>query len=448
MPDTAPLSEILECYDTKLTQLENTGRKLPLILKVLFACNKVLKVLFARDKVQASLSSSSLSNEDFIKLVLSVLFARDKVQASLSSSSLSNEDFIKLVTLDDRLKNLAKSVTRKVNLESWRASLHPPENNWWWFLDSVDCLDPFGWLWQFFTLLVLTASLSLLVEISNRFLKGGIDWIGSFAVVSQGIVTLFAAGTVLTTAGQIVIEKTLANFRIPKHHWQQAKLWLSLALLGFFGAIWSFMPFLADYLNQQGMDCYNQHRVAEARLYFERATNLDPTNLKAHLNLGRSYEYFQEIDKAKIQYQFVANGQFPGGYSDLGRLALPSNKLQYAAALLQIGLEQVDEKQKKHPGSDKQTQYQLLKNLGWVRLEQKDYAEAEKILRQAILLDKAFKAKQQPAGAHCLLAQVLEKKTPPSNARQEWQLCLDHAVVTRPEEDTWHRLARERLNKP
>jgi tetratricopeptide (TPR) repeat protein len=439
MPDTAPLSEILEYYDTKLTQLENTGRKLPLILKVLFACNKVLKVPFTRGKVQASLSSSSLSNEDFIKLVLSVLFIRDKVQASLSSSSLSNEDFIKLVTLDDRLKKAAKSVTRKVNLESWRASLHPPENNWWWFLDSVDCLDPFGWLWQFFTLLVLTASLSLLVEISNRFLKGGIDWIGSFAVVSQGIVTLFAAGTVLTTAGQIVIEKTLANFRIPKHHWQQAKLWLSLALLGLLCGIWSFMPALAAYFNEQGTDRYNQGRAAEALLYFERATNLDPTNLKAHYNLGQLYEELQDLDKAKIQYQIAAKGQFSAGYNALGRLALQSNKLEDAAALLQSGLKIVH---------GKKVQYGLLKNLGWVRLKQKDYTEAEKNLRQAISLETAFEAKQQPAGAHCLLAQVLEKKTPPSSARQEWQLCLERTKVTRPEEDTWRRLARNRLNKP
>lgn len=371
-------------------------------------------------------------------VILRVLFARDKVQSALTETTrVRSESFLKMVQLDDRLGNKAELIAKSVPLEKWRISLKPSADAWWWFLDTLEHpLDRFDWLWQILTLILLTASISLLVEISNRFLKGGVDWLGAFAVIAQGLIALVAASSALSNVGHTAVEQVLKRLRLPQYVWQESKLLISFTLLVFLYGIWSCLPWLASYLNDQGLTRYRKGDLAEALSNFERATNLDSNNLKAHYNLGRLYEDLQEMDKARIHYQIAARGGLAQAFNESGRLSLQSKKLPEAAALLQRGLELA---------KTKRTRYALLKNLGWVRLEQKRYHEAETHLRQAIALENDFKPPL--AAAHCLLAQVLQKKIPPVNARREWQTCLERADATVPEEDTWRGLARERLNK-
>ncbi|NEO03911.1 MAG: hypothetical protein F6K50_54130 [Moorea sp. SIO3I7] len=96
------------------------------------------------------------------------------------------------------------------------------------------------------------------------------------------------------------------------------------------------------------------------------------------------------------------------------------------------------------------TQYSLLKNLGWARLKQGRYADAETYLRDAIELDKILEEefKQTPAAAHCLLAQVIENKPEkdPDNALAEWKICLRYTDIRNPDEDIWVGMARERID--
>jgi uncharacterized protein HemY len=67
--------------------------------------------------------------------------------------------------------------------------------------------------------------------------------------------------------------------------------------------------------------------------------------------------------------------------------------------------------------------YSLFKNLGWVRLEQKRYEEAEGWLKGAIGLSQQPKAVKvvNPSSVHCLLAKVLERQK--QSAMAEWQKC-------------------------
>jgi tetratricopeptide (TPR) repeat protein len=94
--------------------------------------------------------------------------------------------------------------------------------------------------------------------------------------------------------------------------------------------------------------------------------------------------------------------------------------------------------------------YNLLKNLGWARLMQERYDEAEEKLRLAI------KVNPDRSAAYCLLAQVLEAKSPkdlPNNkakALGAWTKCANKATpsdLAKPEDDNWHGLANKRLSE-
>jgi tetratricopeptide (TPR) repeat protein len=197
------------------------------------------------------------------------------------------------------------------------------------------------------------------------------------------------------------------------------------------------LPLISDYFNERGLDNYIEGDWSSAQSDYERALSLDPDNAEAHYNFGRLYEDLQELDKARTQYRLAAQGGLDAAYNELARLYIQDKKYSQAASLLLKGLEIAQE-------GDAQTQYALLKNLGWARLEQGRYADAETYLRDAIEFDKTLR--RTPAAAHCLLAQVIEKKEDPDSALREWEICLGYADVRNPDEDAWFGMARERLD--
>jgi uncharacterized protein HemY len=83
--------------------------------------------------------------------------------------------------------------------------------------------------------------------------------------------------------------------------------------------------------------------------------------------------------------------------------------------------------------------YALLKNLGWARLGQKRYGEANVHLQSAIALGG------KSATAHCLLAQVLEAQSDLKGAQRQWETCRQSADVQNPDEDVWMGMAQQRL---
>ncbi|NEP27465.1 tetratricopeptide repeat protein, partial [Moorena sp. SIO3I6] len=296
------------------------------------------------------------------------------------------------------------------------------------------------WLWNALTVTSLTASVSLVVDISSRFLTTSLGFIGSFAVISQSALTLLTAGGILTKAGRTGVEEIISRLGIPKYLWQEVKLVLSgvllLSLIGFRASL----PLISGYVNERGLDNYLEGDWSSAQSNYERALSLNPDNAEAHYNLGSLYEDLQELDKARTQYRLAAQGGLDAAYNELGRLYIQDKKYSQAVSLLLKGLDTVTE-------TDTETKYALLKNLGWARLKKGRYADAETYLREAIELDKILQQKfnQTPAAAHCLLAQVMEKKDP-ENALAEWEICLGYADVRNPDEDTWVGMARERVD--
>lgn len=94
---------------------------------------------------------------------------------------------------------------------------------------------------------------------------------------------------------------------------------------------------------------------------------------------------------------------------------------------------------------DVDTKYAILRNLGWARLEQERYSEAQAYLKDAI------KLLPERVSAHCLMAQVLEKQKQKGNAKPFWKDCLKYSSKLpidgySIELDSWIGLANQSLD--
>jgi len=374
-------------------------------------------------------------------VILCVLMARDGVQEALTTVEISHrqeEELMLLLELDSRLKQQAGTITGVVSLADWRASFHPPPNAWWWFLEApTHRLDNLDWLWNGCTVTSLTGSLSLVVDISSRFISGGLNIFGSFAVISQSVLMLLTTGGVLTETGRRGIEEILSKFGIKKYLWQEVKLGLSVLLLLSLMGFRAFLPQISACFNHWGLNNYINGKWSTAQSDYKLALALNPDNAEAHYNLGRLYEDLDQLNQAKTQYQLAAQGDLDAGYNALARLSIKNKKYSEAVSLLYRGLELVSEE-------DKETRYALQKNLGWAHLEQKRYDDAKNRLEEAISLDNT---ESPQASAHCLLAEVLEERDSPKSALMEWENCLRYADRRYPEEYDWIEQARQRVDK-
>jgi hypothetical protein len=373
--------------------------------------------------------------------ILSALIARNTVQCALTDiSQIPQEKLFTVIELDSRLREQTEFVIRKIELADWSASFNAPKEAWWWFLEpSNHPLDRFDWLWNILTIAFLTASFSLVGDIVPRFLSGSPSVLGSLGVAFPSVVTVLTAGGVLTQTGRKLIEPVFLKFGVKKYYWEEIKLGLSfillVSLIGFKGSL----PQIAEYFNKWGLEKYREGEWSSAMSDYQRAISLDPDNVQAHHKLGRIYEGLQDLDKAKTEYKLATQGDLAVAYSDLARLYIKEKKYSEAVSLLS---EAEDEWSKQEPD----VQYELRKNLGWARLMQERYAQAEAELKMAIEIDN------NRASAHCLLAQALDEKDKllggngkPKQALPEWEMCFDFANPRFPEEDVWYGMARKRL---
>lgn len=367
--------------------------------------------------------------------ILDVLMARDEVHAVLShKTQTSKEILIEVIELDERLKKQAGLITGLAQLSDWRASLHPPAEAWWWFLEPpTHRWDSFDWVWSALSVTFLTASISLVVDISSRFLTGVPDTLGAFTITTQSVLTLLAAGGALTKAGQEATERILKSLNIPKHFQNEVKcsfaLVLLLCLIGFRYSL----PKIAVLYKNEGQKEHKAGRLANAQLNYSRAIKLNPEDWEAHYNLGQIYQKLQDLDRARAEYQVALQGDFERAYNNLARIYILDKK--YAAAIELLQQAQSRTKDNK----DKSLQYLILKNLGWARLEQKRYEDARIHLQDAVDLINDVPA------AHCLMAQVLEHQNEKKNAIIEWEKCLAYASNDNPDEDAWIGLANQCL---
>ncbi|MEH2153934.1 tetratricopeptide repeat protein [Nostoc sp.] len=367
--------------------------------------------------------------------VIDVLMARDEVYAARTAKTQTDkESLMMVISLDERLKKQSELINKLVKLAEWRAIVHPPVEAWWWFLEPpTNKWDKFDWLWSAGSLTLITASLSLVVDISSRFLTGVPDTLGAFTITTQSVLTLLAAGGALTKTGQETIERLLISLNIPKHFQNEVKFGFALLL---FLCLFSFrfsLPKIAIFYNIQGDKDYKANRFASAQSNYSRAIKLNPDDLKTHHKLGQIYEKLQDFDRARAEYQIAVQGDFGKGYNNLARLYILDKKYTAAIALLKVALNQTKDTE------DQQLEYFLLKNLGWALLEEKRYVDAENYLQEAIELVN------NKTPAYCLMAQVREHQNNKKEARLYWEDCVRYASANDPDEDAWIVMAKRCL---
>ncbi len=409
---------------------------------------------------EAAITNLNVSKIE-IEQVLGILHARDAVQAALKEPKhIPSSTLKRLIVSDAELREKAGAITKVIKpeeLEKWRESVHPTDEAWWWRLESIapHPWDNWDWLWKIASLAGWTANISLLVNIATRFFSGGgVGFFGVAAVALPSILTLLQASSELTKTGKEGFEKLMDRKipiwgkKIPKQYHQETKLGLTLLMSGILTGFWLLLPAISDiYYNQNGLRNVDEGNLGSAEQNFQRAISLNADNTDAHYNLGNLYEKWQQIEKAKAEYQIAVVGDLPDAYNNLGRLYIKNKKYSEAVLLLHKGLKSTDKPDFQKP----QVKYSLFKNLGWARFEQGRYDEAQQALQIAIgiannpevakFIDKNY------GSAHCLLAQVLEKQKQ-STALEQWKKCSEFgSKLNSDEEDTWLHLANQKIHK-
>lgn len=298
----------------------------------------------------------------------------------------------------------------------------------------------FDWLFNGVSVASLTVSLGLLGEISSRFLTGGPDALGALAVSTQSILTLLTAGGALTVTGREGYKSILRSMKIHERYWHEISALFSFILaIALFG-LRSSLPQIATQYNKWGFENYQKGDLGSAEENYQRAIKLNPDDTLAHFNLGLLYEEQQKLELARNEYQIAAQDNILGAINNLSRLYILNKNYPAAASLLLKALAS----DKLKPSDE--AKYTLLKNLGWARLMQGYYSDAEAKLLEAIELQKAAKLKTNIAAPHCLLAQVMEAQKDKKGALKEWEACNQYAdIASSPDEDSWSITAKKRL---
>jgi tetratricopeptide (TPR) repeat protein len=220
-----------------------------------------------------------------------------------------------------------------------------------------------------------------------------------------------------------------------------------LLLLGLWGFYNYSLPWIATFYNKWGWGNYREREYNTAQNNYEIALKLNPNYAEAHFNLGRLYEDLEDSERARSEYELAIKGNYDKAYNNLARLyIIDKNNPKYdvAVQLLQKGLQ---------VAKDDGVKYNLNKNLGWARFEQKRYSEAKAALQEAISLGS------ERAAAYCLLAKVLHADALAKGLdadvqgetkdaiNYQWENCLKYASSGKSsEEDKWIDEARKRLN--
>lgn len=414
----------------------------------------------ALDALSSEEDTEQISLED---KVLEVLLARDSVQAVLDERSIPTVGCISLLKeQDDRLKSYRSKICKIKQLESWRKLVNPPQTAWWWFLEppsifpwlekSHPFLDQFDWFWKFITLITFAISLTFILNTLQRVLASGLDATGLVPVAIQTILVL-ASGSTLTQQGHEILGNILTSFRIPKHYWQELSAVLSILFLMIVVGIHNlYLPQLASSFYQNGLNLYdsdnNSGYIGSAMSAHQQAIAVQPDYAEARYQLGRIYERLQQADKAIQEYQQVIQSDLGDlsllaelrARNNLGRLYILKAKYLEAWEVLHVGLNLIKE-DTQITDDILHEQYSLLKNLGWLRLDEKHYIEAEEFLKGAINLDSIR------ASAYCLQAQILEGTNREQESLPYWNNCIRYAVNSNPDDALRAAKAKESLKR-
>jgi tetratricopeptide (TPR) repeat protein len=338
----------------------------------------------AVDRYEKAIAAIEMAGKDLsMELVLDVLTARNAVQAALEDKSQPNPGrLIRAVKeLDARLKTQTNYINQVTKLAEWQAILNPPQKEWWWLLDPITpkpWRDRFDWLWRFSSLILLTASLAFVADISTRVLSGGPDLAGVFGVIVPTVLTLLAGQGALTQNGREGIEYVLTSFKVDKSLWDEFICLAAGLLLGSLILCWFSMPSIADHYIKRGHEAYEAGQLTVAEKNYHRAIKLNPENTEAYYILGGLYQELADYNKAIENYKIAWKGNKIEAADELASLYFKQHKYQEADEWLELALEpQKTLLNRDKPFKITQKEFKLLSRFGY--LNQQEFGKVKNL---------------------------------------------------------------------
>lgn len=418
---------IKELYEKEIAQIE---KEIAQIENLLEHYSSIL------DKFQ------SLPSEQTVAL----LKTRDDVQDALNNKKLFTlRKLTTLVDLDNRLKKYSSKIIYSIDLANYRVSMNPPSESWWWYFDHR-----MSRIWIFCSGIWLLAVIIILIDIIPRFTSVNPDYWAAAVIIVPSIATLMAAKATLfpTKRGQDIkvslFERILNKTPLSYYQWPKVKCFLSILFFALAVIFYHILPVISDYYRFEGKQYLEQKYPTEAISNFKRALSIDPDDARTHYYFARHYEELQEVKLAKLEYQKAAITCKPNivecaaSYNNLARLYILDEEYYKAWYMLRRHFRPI-------AGRDLKLNYYLHKNMGWVLYKLNFLNDAEAKLRAAIVFaNDAELPKKDKIIAHCLLAQVLNKREKPRNDVCEHWIECKNIVYIYPEEFIWYHMAKER----
>ncbi|MBX3000580.1 MAG: tetratricopeptide repeat protein [Caldilineaceae bacterium] len=351
--------------------------------------------------------------------MLTALLLRDRI-ARLLPDAADQRAILDVTIADSKLKDAAAQIPAE-QWRSWRQTITPPVERWWWYLDREQTLSlqrrdlP----WVVMAGLFMAATAGVAIEIVRRLWSSGLD---SFTVIGAGA-ALALAGVPISKHSREAAGWLLGKF-LPDSAHRGPKL-VGAALISFVLVLLlalAGLPVLGAILNNWGATLLNRGDLAGASRAFSHAATLNPAYATAYYNLAQRYTLIGDYDQAVVLHTKAL--QVDDGlilaYSGLGHALILQGKPVKAIAILRTGLSLAgDGENGTCANVDTELCAALWADLGWAYLDAKRYREAEDALQQALALNPT------DAPALCNLALTAEALAHP---RQQiiyyWQSCL------------------------
>ncbi|MGZ5436636.1 MAG: tetratricopeptide repeat protein [Pyrinomonadaceae bacterium] len=400
-------------------------------------------------------SIAQAQDSDFCGAALPLLIARDKVALALRDETdpPAPASLDLLIKTDRQLTELASKFETLVGsetLDSWRHSVEPDENAWWWKLEELATKNT---KWKRVSTVVavvlVIASFGLIADTFNLMRAIGANPVSTIGALIQGALG-FIAASAFTESGRKWFADKFSHPRWGKRTFKGwARTLLAVLVLVFTLGIRFLVPTsTASYFQWQGDRYYREGLYIPAAHSFQQAAALKPYSISHHIALAKANEKAGEYVRAIAEYktaialyerraQSVDDAYF-FGKCELIRLLICHDKNYGLATNL------ADDVQKKisqvtEPNRNV-IQYFVLTYQGWIDLENENYETAKSELVGALALCNG------PV-AHFLLARVFEEMKANDEATKEFSQFLE--AVRNPgqfeeAEPEWISYAQER----
>ena len=271
--------------------------------------------------------------------LLGCLLARDSLESELSSvDSPSLDAVLRVVALDNRLRAYTDVLADRPDLSAWREVVRPAERAWWWYPERPP--EPANAAWSTFLTVIaglcFTLALSTGLEITQRFLTAGGDFIAYLLTTVQALFATITGGS-FTRPGRELLNRAWQRLGIRRRLRHEAATLLALVLLAFVIGLRLSLPTFARWYNARAVTQMQVGRATSAVHNLQRAIGLAPDFAQAHYNLGSVYEDLLEYDKAIAEYRTAiqADARLDAVYNNLGRLLI-AHTHDYPLAILML----------------------------------------------------------------------------------------------------------------